>query len=225
MRKVLVVACVLSLAILSAAPVHAGEATDEVFGPSATPYGRTYSQWEGLYQIWLNEIPFDTNPFVDPLSDRNCELQQGRVVFVGPSGANCAIPEGKAIAISGGFWECSTLEGLGDTFAELRRCAIDNFAIDFDPAGLQFRVKLDREPVRHPRRWRFVTPGEIIQFPEDNIWGVPGGQTKSVTKGFFYILRPLDEGRHVFKFHIEIQGVDPFDFVYVFHVGSGNNNN
>ena len=40
------------------------------------------------------------------------------------------------------------------------------------------------------------SPGEIIEFPDDNIWGADPGPSKSVTKGFVFILRPLGEGRH-----------------------------
>ena len=39
-------------------------------------------------------------------------------------------------------------------------------------------------------------PGEIIDFPEDNIWDGEPGPSTSVTTGFMFILRPLDEGAH-----------------------------
>ena len=31
----------------------------------------------------------------------------------------------------------------------------------------------------------------MIRFPDDNIWGAPGGTTKSVSKGILYMVRPL----------------------------------
>jgi hypothetical protein len=119
-----------------------------------------------------------------------------------------------AVAFSPFFWECSTAEGLGETFLELLKCARQNFAHDFDPAIFRFTVKIDGKRLLAPRRWTFETPGEFVLLPDDNIWGVPGGLTKSVSKGFFYIVQPLAEGQHEIRVHADDQVFGEFNFVW-----------
>ena len=135
-----------------------------------------------------------------PDSPLNCaEQRNGKVVFLGPSGADCTVSdEARSSSFTHfGFWECSTAEGLGETWAELRACAKNNFARDLDPDIYHQNVYIDGKRLRHQRDWvTHTTPGEIIDFPKDNIWGAEPGPSKSVTKGFLFILRPLSEGRH-----------------------------
>ena len=184
-----------------------------IFPPSSHPFGMSYPEWEGAYQIWLNEIPTPQNPLVDPSSSRNCEVD-GPVVFLGPSGADCRVPEGKALVLGGASWECSTAEGLGMTFEALRRCATENFARDLGRDVVSFTLRIDGKRVSHPRRWTFVTQGEIITFPEDNIWGAVAGPSKSVTKGILWILRPLHGGQHTVRIHVVADQVGAFDFIW-----------
>ena len=203
MKTALAVAAAVCLAVVWPASGSAGETEGGVFPPSSEPYGRTYAQWEGAYQVWLGEIPTPENPLVHPTSARNCELQ-GRVVFLGTRGTGtrrCTIPEDTAVAFGDGFWECSTAEGHGETFPALRKCAIKRFARDFGRDVVRLRIHVDGQRLPHPYRWHFLTPGEIIDLPENNIYRAPAGTTKSVTKGFFYILRPLEEGRHRIRLH------------------------
>lgn len=178
-------------------PAASAENADHfLYPPDASPFGKTLPEWLGDYMIWLNEIPTPVNPQVDPLSPENCALQDDPIVFLGSTGAVCSIPSGASLAFSPGYWECSTAEGLGDTFRELRVCARNNFAIDFDPDVYRQRIWIDGQELRHQRRWVVMSPGEIIDFPEDNIWGAVPGPSKSVTKGFMFLLKPLSPGNH-----------------------------
>lgn len=187
--------------------------------PDAIRHGMTYPEWAGAYQIWIEEIPAAKNPLADPSSPRNCERQPGNVVFVGASGADCAIPSGSWVGLTTYFWECSTAEGLGDTFAELRACAEDNAAHDFGPQVAHTILKIDGAKVNHPRRWTFTTPGEIIHFPKNNLWGVEAGPTKSVTAGTMYLFRPLPDGTHHIRLHVNDDVIGEFNIDYVLHVG------
>jgi hypothetical protein len=200
MRKILLVATLVATAFVWSGPASA-QGGSAVFPPDASPRGMTYPEWEGAYQIWLNEIPTGRNPYVHPDSEENCALVHG-VVFLGPFGADCDVPGGHPILLPDGFWECSTGEGLGDTFGELRRCARENFAADFDPAFFQLSVWVDEVKVLHPRRWTFLSPGEFFRFPRNNIWGADPGRTKSVTKGMLWLVRPLVPGDHTLRLHI-----------------------
>ena len=217
MRKVIMVVAVMSLAILwpHAASSEEPTANLRVFAPSSDPYGRTYERWFSRYMVWLQEIPVSSNPLVDPNSPRNCE-SRGRLVFISPTGSGdgCSIPEGKAIAFTPVGHECSTAEGNGETFRELRRCAIEGFAGFAGPDVLSLTLRIDGRKVAHPRRWVFLTPGEVVDFPDDNIWGAPGGPSRSLTKGFFFIIKPLDEGRHQIRVHVNDAALGEFDILY-----------
>jgi hypothetical protein len=214
MKRVFASVAVMCLVLAATGPALADQG---VFRPSAEPYGQDYEEWYGQYMTWLQEIPASENPLFDPSSPLNCEAF-GQVVFLGPSGADCTMPEGKAVAFSPFFWECSTAEGLGETFLELRKCARQNWALDFDPAIFRFTVRIDGKRLVNPRRWTFETPGEIVLFPDDNIWGAPGGLTKSVTKGLFYIIQPLAEGQHEIRVHADHQVFGEANFVWELQV-------
>lgn len=227
MRRVLAFLAVAAVAVSMGVPAAAGggggDAAKKLYPPDAEPFGWSYAEWQGVYQIWLNEIPAPENPIVDPASPLNCAEQRGgKVVFLGPAGANCTVSDEAALAVTSvfGFWECSTAEGLGDTWAELRSCARNNFARDLDPDIFHQSVYIDGKRLRHQRDWVDLTPGEIIDFPDPNIWNAEPGLSKSVTKGFLFILRPLSEGRHriVIDVLADVISSTEFHFVWKLHV-------
>jgi hypothetical protein len=214
-----VIAC-LALAVLPVPIAFASDATDHrLFSPHSAPYGRSYQEWYAEYQEWLNEIPTPANPLTDPASPENCDVEDGRITFIF-DGAKCKVSKDKAVAFTGAFWECSTAEGLGDTYAELRRCAVENFEKDLTPDVLQFTIRIDGQIVRNPRRWTVITPipSDLINFPEDNIWGAEPGPSKSVTKGQFYILRPLSAGTHMIRVNGHAEGFGDFTVTYQLRV-------
>lgn len=222
MRKTLIIAMTACLAVvwIGSGMAQAGESANRhLYQPRLAPFGMTYPQWEGAYTKWFQEIPTSENPLVDPTSPRNCELQNGNVVFIGASGGNCHVPKGAAVAFSIAFWECSTAEGLGDTFEELQSCAKDNFAHDFSGATSKITMWLDGTRLRHARHWTFLTPDQVVDLPDDNLWRSPGGPTKSVTMGFFHIVRPLMAGDHKVHLHAEDSVFGTFDIYYAWHVG------
>ena len=141
MRRSFAVVAVLSVCLMGTGQALAdGSAQGRVFPPHASPRGMTYAQWLGDYSTWLNEIPASDNPYTDPSSALNCQLRHG-VIYLGAFGSDCSVPEGHPLLVGGPFWECSTLEGLGDTWAELRACAHDNFAHDFGRSAFGFTVR------------------------------------------------------------------------------------
>jgi hypothetical protein len=200
MRRALVFLAAATLALAMGVPAsadHGGAAAQKLYPPDAEPFGWSHAEWMGAFQVWLNEIPTSQNPYPYPDSPLNCgEQRGGKIVFLGPAGADCSVPDDAALLLSPIGWECSTAEGLGDTWAELRACARDNFEKDFGPDVLEMSVFIDGKRLRHQRSWVVRSPGEIIEFPDDNIWGADPGPSKSVTKGFVFIVRPLSEGRH-----------------------------
>ena len=218
MRRAFVLVLGAMLAIALVQPASAS-AEDLVYAPDAEVLGMTHAEWNGAYNVWLQEIPTPENPLADPLSPRNCEVQPGgEVVFVGSLGSDCSIPAGAAIVFGTAAWECSTAEGLGTTFGQLRRCARENFKIDFSADAIHQRLLIDGQPLKFLRRWVSLTPGEIVDFPEDNIWGAEPGPSKSVTKGFLFILRPLPEGTHRIVDKVTSASIGDFKVVWKLHV-------
>jgi hypothetical protein len=205
-----------------AASVSGSTASADTFpiaNPHAVVRGQTYTEWASDYVTWAQEIPLATNPLADPSSPRNCERQSRGMVFVGSNGSDCHVPSGATVAFSAEFSECSTAEGNGHTWRALRRCATSNYDEFLGPDVLHVTLWVDGVKVHHPRRWEFVTPGEIVHLPRHNIWGVHGGRTRSVTEIAFYILKPLSDGTHVVHAHVVSTFIGNFDTYDVFHVG------
>jgi hypothetical protein len=225
MRRVLILFAAAAIAISIGVPAsadHGGAAAEKLYPPASEPFGWSHAEWLGAYEVWLNEIPTRQNPYPHPDSPLNCAEQRGgKVVFLGPVGADCTVPDDAALVLSHVGWECSTAEGLGETWAELQACARDNFERDFGPDVLEQSVYIDGKRLRHQRDWVVRSPGEIIDFPQNNIWDAEPGPSKSVSKGFLFILRPLSEGEH----RIVVEAVhDEFGevrFVWKLHVVDG----
>lgn len=211
-----IVAC-LAVSALYVPVAAAHEGSDpRLLSPHSSPYGRSYAEWFAEYQEWLNEIPLAVNPGADPASPENCDVEDGRIVFIAGSGADCVIPRGKATGFSTAFWECSTAEGLGETYAELRRCAVQNWARDFSSDVFRTKIWIDGRLLSHPRRWTILTPtpADLIDFPAENLWGATPGPSKSVTKGLFYILHPLSRGTHSIKIQAEHEILGDLTYTY-----------
>jgi hypothetical protein len=198
--------------------LSASASASPVYPPDAEPLGMRHRAWEGSYQVWMSEIPRAKNPLLHPDSPRNCKLVDG-VVFLGAAGANCAVPTGTPLAFSVaiGYWECSTAEGLGESYFLLRRCATKMFARDINARVYRQRILIDGNRLARNRRWIFRTPGEIIDFPMHNIWNTEPGPSKSVTKGFFFILKPLDVGLHTVRVKARDDVIGKFLFVWKLH--------
>ncbi len=213
----LLAAIALVLPVVLALPASAG--APPVYPPGSSPDGMSYPEWQGSYMTWLQEIPRGRNPINHPDSPKNCELVGG-MVFLGGAGANCGVPTGTPVAFSPavGFWECSTAEGLGNTYRKLRRCATGRFWRDINPSSYRQRILIDGMKLMKNRRWIFLSPGEMVDLPEYNIWHTTPGPTKSVTKGFFFILQPLDPGLHTIRVRANDAVLGKFLWVFKLHV-------
>ncbi len=207
----LLVAC---LALTMALPAAAG--TRPVYPPDSSPLAMDYPTWASAYfGTWLQEIPRGQNPYFHPDGPRNCEPVDG-AIFVGPFGANCAVPAGVPIVFGTVAVECSTAEGLGDSYFQLRRCATKYFNRVWGARHFHQLVLIDGERLAANRRWIFRTPGEIVDYPARNIWHVAAGPSKSVTKGFLFILKPLDAGLH--RIRMKAFGTGRFTVTWKLHV-------
>ncbi len=56
----------------------------------------------------------------------------------------------------------------------------------------------------------------MITMPTTNVFNTAPGPTKSVSRGFVYVLRPLSAGHHVLRVHAHDQQMGDLAFVYRF---------
>lgn len=130
-----------------------------------------------------------------------------------------ASTRGKAIAFSAGGYECSTAEGDGETFAELRRCARWHYIRTFNEFVTQFTIHIDGRRLRHPREWTFTSANRVVDFPRNNLFGAPAGPTRSSTRGLLHVLKPPTPGEHVVRLHVDDWEFGKDTFVFRFTVG------
>jgi hypothetical protein len=220
-RSTLASAAALALALLTPAGAHAWDDDAVLYPEGATVLGKTYREWSSRYAEWELEIPRGQHPAIDPSRDRNCEIVEGMVMLgasgTGPDG--CTVPEDTPLLSMPVGFECSQAEGDGNTFRELRRCAVRGWNSFVGPGkdipGFRLYVDGDRIPHRGDR-WQFVTTPTVADLPERNIieWWLPGAQdipaqtTKQMSKVVTHILRPLDEGWHRIRFVVDYQDGD-----------------
>ena len=171
----------------------------ELYPPgAASPGGASYETWGSRVFTWLQEIPKGRNPGIDADSPRNCETRSG-AVLLGPigTGDGCVVPAGRPVVLAYLGWSCSTAEGGGRTFAELRRCAERAWRSEL--GDVRIKQVVDGDRVHRPRRWTVTSHDMWVDLPRNNIWDVRPGWTRSVGRGIFHVLKPPAPGDHVVR--------------------------
>jgi len=220
MKRILVVAVVLGLAVLAVPSVMANDNDRDgpkVMDRQSVAYGRTYSEWSGAWWQWALSIPVANHPLFD---NGDCSVgQSGPVWFLGGKfcatnqndcGYNgvvrsCSVPAGKALYIPILNAEWTSLE-LGDPKAQIDdmranlAAAMDGTSNEFDIDGKQIRNLL--------QDFRVQSPATVFTIPDDNLWTAIGEGTFTggayfplVDDGVYVMLAPLRAGPHKIHFH------------------------
>src|SRR5262249_38694031 len=154
----------------------------DVYPPGSRPYGKSIGEWSEVWIRWALSIPKIQNPAADISGMNSGRNQIGPVFFLagtfgGSVKRKCNVPLGKSIFFPIIEKECSFTEDY-DLSSEVdlsRRAAqfIDHvLKADLYLDGLHFA---DLEKHRaHSRVFDLV-------FPENNVYGVAAGKTRSVT--------------------------------------------
>jgi hypothetical protein len=218
MKRILVVAIVLGLAVLAvpSAMAHDGDGP-KVIKPDSLAYGRTYSEWSAAWEQWADSIPASHHPLFDTA---DCSVgQSGPVWFLGGKFCNindpncgtsnvirsCSVPAGKALYIPVLNAEFSVLETndpkaqIGD-LRLLAAQAMDTTTNEFD---------IDRKQIRNLLQdFRIQSPAFVFTIPDDNLFNAvgegpyPGGAYfPGVDDGVYVMLAPLRPGPHKIHFH------------------------
>jgi hypothetical protein len=215
--------CALALLLVSltapSAPAGGGGGTADslVYPADSSPHGLSYAEWSARHWQWFYSLPVDANPLFDT-ADGGAG-QSGNVwflggtfapteiapgVFAGLEDRSLEIPSGTALFFPLVDAEGSTLEGNGDTEADLRAAA-EFFAGFIDPDSLS--LEIDGKPVTHLLDYEFESP--LFTFgplPENNVleaqgYDAPAGATTpSVSDGYFSMVKPLPVGEHTIHF-------------------------
>ena len=211
--KLMMLAAALGLPAMGSANVAVA---NDCFKPGilpmyAMPYGRTYPEWTTKWWQWAISLPFvpgHGHPCMDDPAFQVTAGQCGNVWFLGaPIGApieepvvrTCEIPYGKALFIAVINIEASDLEAepfYGETEDDQRAVA-KYFA---DHIVKPYCV-IDGKPVKNMYAYRVPSPQFGFTAPNLNMLGVPdGGSGKSVSDGYWIMLAPLSEGKHIIQF-------------------------
>jgi hypothetical protein len=218
MKRIVVVAIVLCLAMLAVPSAVAQSVGPKVIKPDSVAFGRTYSEWSAAWQQWALSIPVAHHPLFD---NGDCSVgQSGPVWFLGGKfcaintpgcGTNnvvrsCSVPRGKGLYIPIMNAEWSVLEMNDPKFqiADLR----SNAAINMDGAA-DLSFEIDGAAIPHLQdRFRVQSTAFVFTLPDDNLFNAVGegpytggSYSPGVDDGVYVMLAPLPAGPHTIHFH------------------------
>jgi hypothetical protein len=218
MKRILVVAIVLAVAVLAVPSVTAQSPGPKVISPNSVAFGRTYSEWSAAWNQWADSIPVANHPLFD---NGDCSVgQSGPVWFLGGkfcsiNNTNCGtdnvvrscnVPAGKALYIDVLSSEYSALE-MNDPkaqIADLRSLA--ELGIE---GATNLSIEVDGAAVPHLQdRFRVQSTAFVFTLPDDNLFSAvgegpyPGGAYfPGVDDAVYVMLSPLPAGPHQIHFH------------------------
>ncbi len=211
--SVLLATCCAATLLMTAPAAAGGGGNAAVVPPSANFQGLSYAEWSVLHWQWTYSLPVDGHPLFDTA---DCDAgQTGKVwflggtyasteivpgVFEGVANRTCRIPSGTALMLPLVNVEASTIEGNGETAAELAELA--SFITDFIDVSSLF-LEIDGKSVTDLEDYRFESPPFVFgPLPDNNILqyfevDAPEGATSlSVSDGYWAIVKPLSVGTH-----------------------------
>jgi len=173
-----------------------------IFPPDSFPYGKKYSEWAEKWIKWSLSIPKSSNPITDKTGKNCAKSQLGPVWFLaGTFGTSekrkCHIPFSKAIFFPIIEKECSFAEEGDQLKTEADLCNRAAYLMD---VVIEMKVFIDGVAVNDLEKYRASSLVFDLFFPEDNIYGVKAGATRSVTDGYWLLVKPLSRGNHIIHF-------------------------
>lgn len=217
MKRILVVAIVLVLAVLAVPSLVAQNPGPKVITPNSVAFGRTYSEWSAGWWQWALSIPASHHPLFDTA---DCSVgQSGPVWFLGgkfcANGASCdftgvvrscSLPAGKTLYIPVLNAENSALE-LNDPKAQIADIRA-SLAAAMDGAS-DFSFEIDGAAIPHLKdRFRVQSTATVFTIPDDNLFTAigegnftGGAYFPVMDDGVYVMLSPLPAGPHQIHFH------------------------
>ena len=182
MRHLLLPVLAAAAVALSAAP--AAGAHDPVVAPAKDKW--LGEVWAQLYSLPLSENPFEGNG--------NPCLEVGHKV-IQAIGGPCTVEKGTAFTLGFG----TAWSNVEDPFPETKRqqLAVATEADYESVAGMTVSVDGDDPVEIRTRRFELFSPQRTVLLPADNILGVDGPQTVTLSAhGWGAVVRKLSVGEH-----------------------------
>ena len=114
-----------------------------------------------------------------------------------PQNRKCTIPSTKAIFFPVIEKECSFAEEGEQLKTEEDLVARAKLLIDLVSS---MEVTINGINLKNPRQYRARSRVFDLTFPQDNVYHVKPGPTRSVTDGYWVFLKPLRVGKHILHF-------------------------
>jgi hypothetical protein len=200
-----------AVAVIAFAAV-AGQATASpptghgvLHSPHGSYHGHSSGYW--IAQWWSGALsaPADES---NPVIAGGC-VRVGNVA-IHYSGGDCSLPPGTAIFEMLFSTECSNREPApfhAENAAEAEACGRANSG-----AATALDLRVDGGPWLHllDEEFAAVIPWTTVAWPENNIFGLPGGGLISFGGyGYGALVNPLRVGRHTIDLHLEGEGAPP----------------
>ncbi len=178
-----------------------------LFRRNELPYETSWETWAARWCNWMLSIPKKNNPSIDTTGS-NCSMNQNdqNVWFLTGSFGNlesvkrkCTIPSKRSIFFPILEKEDSFIEDVDlDKESELiKRC------VEAMNRVISLEAHIDGVKITHLEEYRALSEVFDLTFPEDNVYGVKPGTTRSVCDGYWLFLRPLRSGQHRIEFRGE----------------------
>ncbi len=168
------------------------------------PFGKSWEKWAAMWCNWLLSIPRKKNPALDE-TGKYCSMNQinenvwfltGTFGNIIPVKRDCTIPVGKAI-----FFPILEKE---DSFQEDRDLKTEEElkkrSEDATNGLIHIEATIDGENVDRLENYRVQSEVFDLIFPEDNVYDIRPGLTRSVCDGYWLFIKPLQPGKHYVYF-------------------------
>lgn len=185
-----------------------------IFSSQEQPLGRTWNEWAASWCKWMLSIPKKYNPSLDTTGRYCCVNQDIKEVWfltgtfgnVIPIVRKCSVPVGRAILFPILEKEDSLAEDSDlHTESELvTRCK------DATDRIIHMEISIDDQKIEDLESYRFQSAIFDLKFPEDNVYDVKPGLTRSVCDGYWVFVKPLSVGQHIIHFKGENLLEEPF---------------
>ena len=175
---------------------------------NSEPFGKSWEKWAAIWCDWLLSIPRDRNPAVDETGKNYSQNQRDQDVWflAGTFGNNipvkrkCTVPASKAILFPIADKEDSFAEDLDimdeDELSRRARSSMDRL--------IYLQLIVDGKKLVNLKEYRVHSEFFNLTFPENNVYDVIPGVTRSVCDGYWAFLRPLPIGSHEISFSATI---------------------
>ena len=205
--KALAIATTLATTLI-VSPV--AEAAVTALAPHSVFEGKTIGEWSAYWRRWAFSMGATDNPFTDGSQAAADNGQPGGPVFflagtaAGPATRSFNVPADKYLLMPMVNAECSSLEGNGNTDADLRSCAagLIDLVDGLTATGITFPGA--------PFDFRESTPGTFsFEAVPGNAFGVgPGTADLAVADGYYMMLAPIGLGQYTIEYGGEVSSFD-----------------